>query len=202
MASLAPVAVPSRQLPPSPLTCVHKLPGSSPAPVPALTAGGRSQPRHPEPQLSHVCTPYQPTGAEFPRMWTPAGSLHSTLCIPLTCCDKRVPMAGAGCPSPHPRPLPGGTCCLLTWKMSAGGRSGVATAGNGPSTGTDPPASSPGQLSAPLCPTPQVQCCPAPVPMASITVLLPVPSTGRAPWFSTGVQKCLPGKAKQENVSM
>lgn len=111
-------------------------------------------------------------------------------------------MAGAGCPSPHARPLPGGTCCLLTWKMSAGGRSGVATAGNGPSTSTDPPASSPGQLSAPLRPTPQVQYCPAPVPMASFTVLVPVPSTGTAPRFSTGVQKCPPGKAKQENVSM
>lgn len=50
-------------------------------------------------------------------------------------------MGEPGCPSPHSRPLPGGTRCLLTWKMSAGGRPGVATAGNGPSTDTDPPAS-------------------------------------------------------------
>lgn len=84
--------------------------------------------------------------------------------------------------------------------MSAGGRPGVATAGNGPSTGTDPPASSPGQLSAPLCRTLWVQCCPAPVPVASFTALVPVPSTGRAPRLSTGVQTCPPGKAKRQNI--
>ena len=114
------------------LTCVHNFLGATQGPSQRQPrAAGASPGTHstaPRPRRATAAPSASPCAPacrpQPPRICTPTGSPPSsrpgTQCICLMCCHGRAAWGRLAVPVPGLCPG-GGTCCLLTWKVSAGG---------------------------------------------------------------------------------